>query len=374
MSPDRRITPLALLIAVVTALVVGALASLAVRPPGTAATRAAPDGGVASLERIRWRVASAYGSNLPVAGDAMLNLRDELLKLSAGAIELQIFEPGEVVPVFGITEAVRDGKIQAGFTWIGYDQGRVPASPLIAAVPFGLEPVEFSAWWYYAGGRELGEALYREHGVLPLLCAITGPETAGWFRRPIESLEDLEGLKIRFAGLGGKVMQRAGASVTMIPGGEIFQALEKGAIDAAEFSLPIVDQRLGFDRVAKFNYFPGWHQIGSANHLVVNLDTWHALTEQTRSVLRTACRASVTMTIAQSEALQGAVIRDFPGKGVEARPLPPEVLRELSRITAEVLDEEAAKDEHFARILASQRAFAETYSWWKRLGYLPRDF
>ena len=311
---------------------------------------------------------------MPIIGEAPGRLAAELRAISSGSIDLQLYEPGEVVPALEITESVKEGKIEAGFMWIGYDQGRIPASTLIAAVPFGMEPMEFSAWWYYGEGRELGEALYATHNVLPLLCSITGPETAGWFRQPVESLDDLVGLKIRFAGLGGKILQRLGASVTMIPGGEIFQALEKGAIDASEFSLPVVDEMLGFGRVAKYNYFPGWHQPFSTGHLLINLSTWSALSAETQALFRLGCKAMVTDTMVQAESLQGPIIRDFAAQGVSAETLPTEILEELRRVSIEVLDEEAAKDADFARILDSQRKFSESYDYWQQKGYLPRSF
>jgi TRAP-type mannitol/chloroaromatic compound transport system substrate-binding protein len=203
---------------------------------------------------------------------------------------------------------------------------------------------------------------------------VTSPETAGWFRQPVESLDDLVGLKIRFAGLGGKVLQRLGASVTMIPAGEIFQALEKGAIDATEFSMPVVDQLLGFSRVASYNYFPGWHQTFSASHLQVNLDEWNRLRDATQTMIRVACRAATILVISEAEALQGPVIRDFEEEGVTTGMLSTEILKELQAITQEVLDEEAGKDEHFAKILKSQREFSALYRYWKTKGYLPRSF
>jgi TRAP-type mannitol/chloroaromatic compound transport system substrate-binding protein len=190
----------------------------------------------------------------------------------------------------------------------------------------------------------------------------------------LTSLDDLVGLKIRFAGLGGKVLQRLGASVTIIPGGETFQALEKGAIDASEFSLPIVDQMLGFGRVAKFNYFPGWHQPFSAGHLLVNLQTWNELTQETRNLIHLACRASVISSIAETAATQGDIIKNFADQGITASMLPLEILEALRDVAEEVLDEEASKDEQFAKILASQREFSETFGYWKRMGFLPRDF
>jgi TRAP-type mannitol/chloroaromatic compound transport system substrate-binding protein len=363
-------------LAVVIAFAAGLLASLALRPPGSASAlvESADGRDQEGIRRLRWRVPVAFGTNLPALGDNILYVRDALAEISGGDVDLHVHEPGEIVSAFAITDAVRDGKVPAGYTWLGYDQGRIPASTLLAAVPFGMEPWEFAAWWYEDEGRRLGEQLYHRRGVHPLLCGLIGPETAGWFRIPIDSLEDVRGLKIRFAGLGGRVLQRLGASVTMIPGSDLFQALEKGAIDATEYSLPVVDRKLGFDTIAPYNYFPGWHQTFTAAHLLVNLETWQALAPETRALIETGCTAGVTRNLARSEALQGPVIRDFRERGVETRSLPPALLEELREVTREVLAEEAAKDEEFAEILASQRAFSEQYGPWKRLGYLPRDF
>ena len=364
----------ALAVAVTIAFVAGLLGSLALRPPGAAAPAASTTTTAGTIDAVRWRVPVAFNTNLPALGDNALWVRDALGAASGGAVQWEIFEPGEVVSAFAITEAVTDDKIPAGYTWLGYDQGRIPASVLLAAVPFGMEPWEYMAWWYEGGGQALGEALYERRGAHPVLCGLIGPETAGWFREPVDQLDDLEGLKIRFAGLGGKVLQDLGASVTMIPGSDLFQALEKGAIDATEYSLPIVDRQLGFDRVARFNYFPGWHQTFTAGHLVVELDTWNALSPATQATIENACTAGVTRNLARSEALQGAVIEAFPDAGVTAGRLPVELLEELRAVTDSVLAQEAAADPEFAEILASQQAFSATYAHWKRLAYLPRDF
>lgn len=373
MPQDYKVSPRALLFAVVVALLVGAVGSLAIRPPGVASGQAelTTTGG---FEVVRWRATSSFNLNLPVIGPPPQRVANDLAAMSEGAFQMEVFSPGEIVPALEITESVKEGKVQAGFQWVGYDQGRIPASTLISAVPFGMEPMEFTAWWYYGGGRDLGEALYKPHNVMPILCGVSGPETAGWFLEPVESLDDLVGLKIRFAGLGGKVLQRLGASVTMIPAGEIFQALEKGAIDATEFSMPVVDQLLGFSRVAKYNYFPGWHQTFSAAHLQVNLDEWKKLRDGTKTMVRVACRASTIQMISEAEFLQGAVIRDSGKQGVTTGILSVDILEELRAVTRQVLDEEAAKDEYFARILKSQREFSEVYRYWKTRGYLPRSF
>lgn len=351
-----------LMVGTVSALMAGAFVWGATVSPASAA------------EKIRWKVPIAFPSNLPALGDNAPWVAERLNAASGGDIQLKIEEPGKIVPAFQIMEAVKDNKVKAGYTWVGYDQGKIPAVPLIAAVPFGMEPWEFNAWWYYGGGQQLGEELYAPNNIHPILCGIIGPETAGWFKNEITSLDDIKGLKIRFAGLGGKVLEKLGASVTMIPGGEIFQALEKGNIDASEFSLPEVDERLGFYKVVKNNYFPGWHQTFTALHLLVNLDEWKGLDDQQRAMLNLACQAGVTDSLAKSEHNQGPVMAGFPEKGVTPRKLPEPVLRELEKVTNEVLAEEAANDAMFAKIWESQKGFRKQYALWKQYGYLPRDF
>lgn len=374
MSQSPKLSSRAFLIAVLIAFLLGIVGSLALRPPGAPAAVDSDREDGAPLQPVNWRVALAFGSNLPALGDNILYVADAISASSNRRIELQTFEPGELISSFAITEAVGDGRLPAGYTWLGYDQGRVPASALLGAVPFGMEPWEFMAWWYDGGGRELAEEMYHKRGVHPLLCGMIGPEAAGWFRFAIKDLSDVQGLKIRFAGLGGRVLQRLGASVTMIPGSELFQSLERGAIDALEYSLPSVDERLGFQRVANYNYFPGWHQTFTSFHMVVNLDRWNALPETDRRLLDTACTAGVTRNLAHGEAIQGAIIEQFQSRGVFTEQLPEELLRTLRDVSEDVLEEEAAADAEFARILQSQREFREVYAAWKRLAYLPRDF
>ena len=359
------------IVAVSVAGVTGLIASLALRsapapPQGEAGTRVGRE--------VHWRLPVAFGTNLPGLGDNALYVAEQVRAASGGSLQLEVFEPGELVPPFNITEAVRDGKVDAGYTWLGYDQGKKSWSSLFGAVPFGMEPWEYIAWWYHGGGRELADELYADYGIGVLLCGVIGPESAGWFRSEISSLQDIRGLKIRFAGLGGMVLQRLGASVTMLPGGEIFQALEKGAIDASEFSMPAIDQRLGFDRIVRFNYYPGWHQPFTAFHLAVNPASWSALSDAQRAVLETSCTAGIARNLAHGEAIQGRALRTFQDRGVSISSLPEEILRELQRMTEIVLEEQAQRDLGFQRVLASQRSFSAEYQSWKSLGFLPRDF
>ena len=358
----------AALIAVLTAFAVGLLASLAIRP----APRPIEGEVGAASHAVRWRLPVAFATNLPALGDNALYVAERIEALSAGRFRVEIFEPGELVPAFSIVDAVREKKVPAGYTWLGYDQGKLPASVLFGAVPFGPEPWAFTAWWYEGGGRELAEEIYRPLGVHPLLCGLIGPETAGWFRQPLRSPDDFAGLKIRFAGLGGKAVQRLGASVTILPGGEIFQALERGAIDATEFSLPVVDSQLGFDRVASYNYFPGWHQPFTAFHMVVGLEQWDALDDAGRASVETACAAGVTRNLARAEAIQAPILQGYEERGVTTEILNREILDALARESKAVLADEARANADFARVLASQQAFQRDYARWKNIAY-PRS-
>ncbi|WP_372739609.1 TRAP transporter substrate-binding protein [Neptunomonas sp.] len=328
----------------------------------------------ADAEKIRWKVQAVFGTHLPALGDPIKLVSEQIKAASGGNVQFKIYEPGKLVPPFGITEAIKNKQLHAGYTWLGYDQGKIPAAALFAAVPFGMEPWEYATWWYEGEGKKLAEELYAKHDVHPVLCSVIGPETAGWFTKEINTMDDLKGLKIRFAGIGGKVLQKAGASVTMIPGGEIFPALEKGAIDASEFSMPAVDQLMGFDKVAKINYFPGWHQTFTASHLVINTDSWNELSDTNKALIDMACTAGTFRALTRGESLQGAVLKDFPAKGVTARTIPTNMLTELNTLTDEVMLEQGAADADFKRIYESQQAFMAEYKPWKQRAYLPRDF
>ena len=222
---DFDITNRTALIAVVVAFFVGILATLAIRPPGDRSVATVQNENGADI-LVRWRVPVAFATTLEVLGDNIVWVTDAIRRSSNGAIILEPYEPGEIVPALNIVDAVREGKVQAGYTWLGYDQGKIPASPLLGAVPFGMEPWEYTAWWFEAGGRELAETLYAKYDVQPLLCGLIGPETAGWFRTPITSLDDLEGKKIRvYSTTLGDFVEGVGGSAVTIAFAEVVPAL-----------------------------------------------------------------------------------------------------------------------------------------------------
>jgi len=329
---------------------------------------------VADGQKIRWKVQSSFNTGWPALGDPIARLSDTLNRATDGRIQLKVYEPGKIVPALEITPSISAGDLPAAYNYMAYDQGRIPSAVLFSAVPFGMEPWEYAAWWFEGEGSKLAEEIYHKSNVHPLLCSTIGPETAGWYRKPITQLSDLEGLKIRFSGLGGMVLNKIGASATLMAGGEIFAALEKGTLDATEYSMPAIDEVLGFHKIAKYNLFPGWHQVSTSTHFMVNLDEWNALADSDKALFEMACTAATLRAITTGEALQGAQINSFADKGVTAMTLPDDVIAELKRVSAEVMEEEAAKDADFKRVWESQQAFHAEYQVWKEIGYLPRDF
>ncbi len=325
-------------------------------------------------DKINWKVQATFNTGWPGLGDAIANAASMLNRSTDGRINLKIYEPGKIVPPLEITPSISSGSLPAAYNYMAYDQGRIPSSVLFAAVPFGLEPQEYIAWWFEGGGHQLAEEVYHAENIHPLLCSTIGPETAGWFRKPINTLDDMKGLKIRFSGLGGQVLDKIGDSATLMAGGVIFADLEKGTLDATEYSMPAIDNILGFYKIAKNNLFPGWHQPSTSTHLMINLDKWNALADSDQALFEMACTAATARAFAEGEALQGAQIKDFQSKGVTATKLPDEVIAKLKTTADEVMAEESAKDPMFAKVWGSQQAFHANYQIWKELGYFPRDF
>jgi TRAP-type mannitol/chloroaromatic compound transport system substrate-binding protein len=332
-------------------------------------------GGFAQAEDLRWKMPVAFATKLPGLGSPAAWVADKLNTASDGSIQIKVYEPKKLVPPFEILQSVSDGKVSAGYTWIGYDQGKIPAVPLFAAVPFGLKPPAYAGWYFYGGGHDMLQKVYANKGfnVHAQLCGIIGPETAGWYKEPITSLEDYKGMKIRFAGLGGKVLEKLGASVTMLPGGELFQALEKGTIDATEFSMPAIDQILGFDKVVKNNLFPGWHQPFTAQYMLINGDAWKAASAAQKALVETACTAGTLMGLAEGEYKNGAVLAKLKEEGINVGKIPMPILKQLKEATNQVLAEQAAADADFKMVLESQQAFQKDYVIWDENAYLPTE-
>jgi TRAP-type mannitol/chloroaromatic compound transport system substrate-binding protein len=217
----------------------------------------------------------------------------------------------------------------------------------------------------YGGGKDLQNEIYAKHGMFSLDCNMIGPETSGWFRKKIESLDDLKGIKMRFLGLGAQVMQKLGVSTQLLSAGDIYPALERGVIDATEFSMPNMDIDLGFHQIAKFNYYPGWHQQSSIGELLMNKTAWDALSEQNKAILETSCGHNVHVNFAETEAKNPAAMNKMKSEyGVENVRWTDEELAAFEKAWHEVLAENSAKDAEFKKIADSYLAFRKEYKTW----------
>jgi len=334
-----------------------------------------PQVAFAADKKVLLKVPVAFSTNLPSLGSPILKVADQLQLVSNNTLRMKVYEPGKLVAPFEILDSVSHGKVNAGFTLAGYWAGKIPASPLFSSVPFGPEASEYLAWIYYGNGLKLYQEMYDQAGynihVVP--CGITPPETSGWFSKPIETPQDLDGLRMRFFGLGGKVMEKLGVSTSLLPGSEIFPALEKGAIDATEFSIPSVDQKIGFHKIVKYNYFPGWHQQATLAELLINKDTWNDLSDSQQAQLNQVCKASVTDSLAQGEAEQFAVMKENVEKrGVVIKQWNPEMLSAFKSAWDEVVTEETVKDPFFAKVWIDLSEFRDGYKLWGENAFLPR--
>jgi len=321
-----------------------------------------------------FEMTSAFGKNLPILGTAGVTFVDKINAVS-DSVEFEHFDPGELVPALEALDAVSSGSVDAAFTTSGYWQGKMNAAGLFAAVPFGPEPGEALAWMLYDDGLSLMREMYAMNGfnVHVMLCGTYAPETSGWFKKEITSLDDLQGLNMRFFGLGAKVMQKLGVSTSLLAGGDIFPALERGAIDATEFSMPRVDAALGFYNIAKYNYFPGWHQPATLFELLINKDRWDDLDERSQKQIEIACLANITDNFAEGEATNfPAMVSNVEEHGVTIKQWDEEFLDAFEAAWLEVVDELAAEDEFFARAWADLQEFRAGYRTWGDNIYLPR--
>lgn len=332
--------------------------------------------GSALAKNVLLKVPCSVPFSVPVLGDDTIGfIADRINSTSQGTLKMRLYAPGKLVPPLEVLDTVSTGKTNAGYTAAFYYAGKNPASVLFSSFPFGPEPAEYIAWYYYGNGLKLYQEMYDHYGynVKVLPAGIISAESSGWFTKPINSLEDLKGIKMRISGIGGKVVSKLGVAVTMLPPGEIFQALEKGLIDATEFSQPVCDVPLGFHKVAKYNYFPGWHQPSTVQELLINKDVWNQLDDQQQQLIETTCMAATLYSLALSEGMQGKVLRDNVEKhGVKTMYWSDEMLDAFENAWQEVAAEEAAKDEMFAKVWKDLQQFRAEYKQWASVGSLPR--
>lgn len=316
-------------------------------------------------ERVRWKLHSAWSSSVPHLGTSALRFSKNIKRMTGGAFTMKNFEPGALIPANESFDAVSKGSIDSGWTTAGYDVGKYPALSFFTAVPFGPSMGEYFAWKIFGGGNDIQREVMLKHDIVQRDCFAIGPETSGWFKEEITDLEQLRGLKMRFFGLGARVMQKIGVSTQLLAGGDIFPALEKGVIDATEFSMPAMDIKYGFYQIAKNNYFPGWHQQVSISSLYMNKAKWDKLPDQYQAIIEIGCESSIHYTFAETEYVNPFAMVEMGEKyGVITRRWTDDQIAVFEAAWLEVLAEDAAKDPLYKRVADSYAAFRKAYGKW----------
>jgi TRAP-type mannitol/chloroaromatic compound transport system substrate-binding protein len=316
-------------------------------------------------EKVRWKMQSAFGSQLPHLGPSGVRFSKDLERMSGGNFQVKFYEPGALIPPLECFDAVSRGSIESCWTTPGYHTGKYPALAFFTTVPFGPGFGEFLAWKWFGGGSKLRDEIYAKHDLVAVDCFCIGPETSGWFRNEVKSLDELRGLKMRFFGLGAQVMAKLGVSVQLLAAADIYPALERGVIDATEFSMPKMDINLGFHQIAKYNYFPGWHQQVSCSEFLMNKKAWDALPDQYKAMIEVAGRAQVAYTYAETEAQQFEAMAEMRDKHkVQVKRWSDKDLAAFEKAWLEVVSEESAKDPLFKKIADHYLDFRKRYAIW----------
>jgi TRAP-type mannitol/chloroaromatic compound transport system substrate-binding protein len=333
---------------------------------GVAVALAAGSGSALAQKKVNWKMQSAFPGNLAHLGTSGVRFSKNMTEASDGRFNIKFFEPGALVPALECFDAAAKGSVEACWTTPGYHTGKLgPGISFFTTVPFGPTFGEFMAWKRHGGGDKLRDEIYGAHGLMAIDCFAIGPETSGWFKNEVKSLDQLKGMKMRFFGLGAQVMQKLGVSTQLLAAADIYPALERGVIDATEFSMPSIDQQLGFHQIAKNNYFPGWHQQVSVSELLINKKAFEALSKSNKKLLELALGESVMATFAETEWRNPDAMNENVAKhGVKNRRWTDEQLAAFEKAWREVLQEQIAKDPLFKKVADNFYAFRERYKGW----------
>jgi TRAP-type mannitol/chloroaromatic compound transport system substrate-binding protein len=316
-------------------------------------------------EKVSWKMQSTFPSSLTHLGPAGVRFTKDLERMSGGNFQVKFFEPGALVPPLECFDAVSKGSIESCWAPAGYFTGKYPALAFFTAVPFGPGIGEFMAWKWFGDGNKLQAEIYAKHNLVSFDALAIGPETSGWFRKEVKSLAELKGMKMRFFGLGAQVMNKLGVSTQLLAAADIYPALERGVIDATEFSMPAMDVKLGFHQIAKFNYFPGWHQQTSVTDFIANKTAWDKLPAAYKAMVEVAAKAQVIYTFAETEAMQFDVMAEMRDKHkVQVKRWSDADLAAFEQAWHDVLKEESAKDPVFKKIADNYLDFRKRYAIW----------
>ncbi len=353
---EQRLTPLIILL--LLALLVLTLAGWVLDRVNDEA--AGPGQVLAPDEVIRWKMVTTWPKNFPGLGLGPENFARRVKDMSGGRLQIQVYGGGEIVPPFGVFDAVSQGVAQMGHGAGYYWTGKVPSAVFFTAVPFGFTADEASAWMHYGGGLELWRKAYAPFNLIPLAGGNSGTQMAGWFNKEINSIEDLQGLKMRIPGLGGEVFTRAGGVAVTMPGGELYTSLQTGVIDATEWVGPYNDLAMGLHEVAEYYYYPGWQEPGPVLEFIVNADAFASLPADLQAIVEGAARIINQDMLDEYTARNNRALQELVNvHGVKLRRLPDDVIIALKQAAREAVEELAASDPMAAEAYASFSEFYE---------------
>ncbi len=316
-------------------------------------------------ETYQWKMVTTWPKNFPGLGTSANDLAAAIEAMSGGRLTIKVYGANELVGPFETFDAVSRGTAEMGHSGAYYWKGKVEAAQFFSSVPFGLTAQEMNGWLYFGGGLELWRELYKPFGIIPFPAGNTGTQMGGWFNREINSVADLKGLKIRMPGMGGEVLTRAGATTVNLPGGEIFTALQSGAIDATEWVGPYNDLAFGLHKAAKYYYYPGWHEPGSTIELLVNQEAYNKLPKDLQEIITQASTQANLRMLSEFTARNNVALNTLINEhGVELRAFPETVLNELQDHAAEMFTELTARDPKSAKIYQSFSQYRNQVMQW----------
>lgn len=320
---------------------------------------------IASEKTYRWKMVTTWPPGLPVLQTGAERFAKRLEQVTGGRIKIQVFAGGELVPPLGVFDAVSDGTVEVGSGAAYYWAGKVPAGQWFSSVPFGLNAQGINAWFYSGGGLELWEEVYAPFNLVPRPQGNTGVQMGGWFRKEMNTIDDFKGLKMRIPGLGGKVIAKAGGTVVLLPGGEIFTSLERGVLDATEWVGPLHDLRMGFYKAANYYYYPGWHEPGTCLEVMFNKEVYDGLPDDLKAAIDAVAMETNFWSLCQFESGNGAALQELISKHkVELIRFPEAMMDELRKLSMETLEEEADKDALSRKVHEAFKKFKERVGIW----------
>jgi len=313
----------------------------------------------------KWKMVTTWPKNFPGLGTGANTVARLITEMSGGRIQVKVYGAKELVGAFEVFDAVSRGNAEMGHGAAYYWKGKSEAAQFFAAVPFGLNAQEMNGWLYHGGGMQLWKEIYADFNLVPAAAGNTGVQMGGWFNREIKSINDMKGLKMRIPGLGGEVLKRAGGTPVSLPGGEIYTSLQSGAIDATEWVGPYNDLAFGFYKVAKYYYYPGWHEPGTTLEAMVNKKAFDALPKDLQSIVMSACKVANQDMLAEYTARNNAALHTLVNKHkVKLKQFPDDVLKKLKTLSDEVVGEIASKDKNTKKVYESFRKFRDQARAW----------